>query len=79
MQKTFNAFKDKMFPLSPEEGLSETVGRDEDEDEDEGRFYTPKQVTPRSQILDFGIKEIFEDEEETPRDTPELKNEESAK
>ena len=28
-----NAFKDKIFPLSPEEGLSESVGRDKEEDE----------------------------------------------
>ena len=50
-----NAFKGKIFPLSPEEGLSESVGRDEDEDEeeDEDRFYTPKEVTPRSEIPDF--------------------------
>ena len=71
-----NAFKDKIFTLSPEEGLSESVGRDEDEDED--RFYTPKEVTPRSEIADFGIRQMFEDEDETPRDMPDLESEESA-
>ena len=70
------AFKDKIFPLSLEEGLSEFAGRDEDEDKD--RFYTPKEVTPRTEIPDFGIREMFEDEEETPRDIPDLKTEESA-
>ena len=35
-----NAYKEKMFPLNPKEGLSAPVGRDEDED----RFYTPKEV-----------------------------------
>ena len=63
-----NAFKDKTFPLSPKEGLFESVGRDEDEDKDEyeDRFYTPKKITPRSEIPDFGITEMLEDEEETP-------------
>ena len=73
-----SAFKDKIFPLSPEERLSESVRRDEGEDEDEDRFYTPKEVTPRSGIPDFGIREIFEDEDETPRDMPDLESEESA-
>ena len=70
------AFKDKMFPHNPEEGFCEFVGRDGDEDED--RFYTPKEVTPRSEIPDFGIREKFEDEEEIPRDVLDLKSEESA-
>ena len=34
---SINAFKDKIYLISPEEGLSESVGRDEDEDE--YRFY----------------------------------------
>ena len=29
-----NAFKDKIFPFNPEEGLSKSISRDEDEDED---------------------------------------------
>ena len=73
-----NAFGDKIFPLSPKEGLFESVGRDEDEDEDEDRFYTPKELTPRSEITDFGIREMFGNEGETPRDMPDLESEESA-
>ena len=71
-----NAFKDKIFPLSLEGGLSESVGRDKDEDDN--RFYTPKEVTPRSEIPDFGIREMFEDEEEIPREMADLETEESA-
>ena len=26
-------------------------------------FHTPKQITPRNEIADFGIKEMFEDED----------------
>ena len=70
-----NAFKDQIFPLSSEEGLFESVGRDEDEDED--RFFTPNEVTPRSKIPDFGIREMFDNEEEIPRNMPDLESEES--
>ena len=42
-----NPFKDNIFPLSPEEGLSEFVSRDEDEDE---------KATPRD-ILDLRTTE----------------------
>ena len=42
-----NPFKDNIFPLSPEEGLSELVSRDEDEDE---------KATPRD-ILDLRTTE----------------------
>ena len=77
-----NAFKDKIFPLNPKESFPEYKDKDEDEDEnedkDEDRFYTPKEITPRSEIPDFGIREMFEDEEETPRDMPDLECEVSA-
>ena len=46
-----NAFKDKIFPLNPEESFPEYKDRDEDknedEDEDEDRFYTPKEVNTK--------------------------------
>ena len=68
-----NAFKDKIFPLSPE-GFPEYGGRGEDED----KIFTPKQVTPRDEVCDFGIKEIFEDEQPDTTDIPYLETEESA-
>ena len=75
-----NTYKDKILPLNPEEGLFESVCRyeEEDEDEDEDRFYTPKEATPRSEIPDFRIREMFEDEEEIPKDMPDLESEQSA-
>ena len=77
-----NVFKDKIFPLNPQMHFEYEDDRDEDEDnvedEDEDRFYTPREVTPRNEISDFGITEMFEDEEETPRDMPDLESEESA-
>ena len=41
-----NAFKDKIFPVNPE-GPSISVSRDEDED----RFYAPREVTPRNRRI----------------------------
>ena len=70
-----NAFQDKIFPLSPE-GFPEYEGRDEDENED--KIFTTKQVTQRYEISDFGIKEIFEDEQPDTTDIPDLETEESA-
>ena len=66
-----NAFKDKIFPLSPE-------GFPEYEDEDEDNFFTTKEVTPSDEISDLGIKEIFEDEQPDTTDMPDLETEESA-
>ena len=76
-----NAFKDKVFPLNPEESFPEYEHRDEDEDEDENkdRFCTPKEVKTRGGIADFGIREMFEDEEKTPKDMPDLETEEFAR
>ena len=56
-----NAFKDKIFPLNPEKSFPEYKDRDEDEDEDGDKFYSPKEVTSRSEITDFGFREMFED------------------
>ena len=43
----------------------------EDEDEDEDEFYTPRKLEPIPEFSDF------ENEEEIPRDMPELESEES--
>ena len=58
-----NAFKDKIFPLNPEKSFPKYKARDEneDEDEDEDEFYSPKEVKSRSEITDFGFREMFED------------------
>ena len=51
---------------------------DENEDEDE-KFYTPKEVTPRNEIPDLGIEMIFENAEKTDTtNMPDLEREESA-
>ena len=63
-----NAFKNKIFPPRAED----------DYFEDEDRFYSPKEVTPRNEILDFGSRQMFENKEERPRDMSELESEESA-
>ena len=42
------------------------------------RFYTPNELKPRNEISDFGIREMFEDEEKTPRDMRDFESEESA-
>ena len=48
--------------------------RDEDQE-----FYTQKEVKPRIENPDFGLRRRFEKEGEiTPRDMPDLKSEESA-
>ena len=67
-----NAFKDKIFPLSHEEGLSEPLGRDGDEDEDEDRFSSQRESAPIPEFTDF------EEKDETPRDIPDLEGEKSA-
>ena len=67
-----NAFKDKIFPLSFE-GFPEYGGRGEDED----KIFTPKQVTPRDEVSDFGIKEILEDKKTDTTDMPDSKTEQS--
>ena len=58
-----NAFKNKLFPLSTEDVF---------EDEHEDEFYTQRKLEAIPEFSDFG------NEEETPRDMPELENEESA-
>ena len=60
-----NAFKDKIFPLSTEDSF-------EGEDEDEDGFYTPRELETTPEYP------TFEDEEETPRDMPDLETEDSA-
>ena len=69
-QMIINAFKDKIFPLSPDEGVKVDASRGEDEDEDE--FYTPRELETIPELSSF------ENEEETPRNMPDLETEQSA-
>ena len=64
-----NTFKNKIFPLSSED-FPEYKDRDEDESDDE--FYTPRELETIPELSNF------ENEEETPRDTPILESKESA-
>ena len=63
-----NAFKNKIFPFSPED-FPEYIGRDEYESDDE--FYTPRELEAIPKLSNF------ENEEETLRDLPDLESEES--
>ena len=64
-----NAFKNKMFPLSPDHDLSD-AGRDKDQSDDD--FYTPRELEIIPELSNF------KNEEETLRDIPDLECEESA-
>ena len=64
-----NAFKNKIFPLSPDNDFSD-AGRDEGESDDE--FYTPRELEKIPELSNF------ENEEETLRDIPDFESEESA-
>ena len=64
-----NAFKNKMFPLSPDHDLSD-AGRDKDQSDDD--FYTPRELEIIPELSNFKY------EEETLRDIPDLECEESA-
>ena len=73
-----NAFKDKIFPFGVEE--PEDLGKrpDDDESDDESydetdnEFYTPRELETIPELSNF------ENEEETPKDVPDLETEESA-
>ena len=53
-----NAFKNNIFPFYYKQSdfRYKNEDRDEGEHENEDEFHTPKEVTPRSKISDFGIK-----------------------
>ena len=74
-QMIIDAFKNKIFMFGVEEPEDSGKRPDEsDEDEDENKFYTPKEVTPRSETPDFGIRKMFKNEEETLNDMPDLES-----
>ena len=70
IEMIINSFNDKIFPINPEEGLlnDEDVFRD---DEDEDGFYSHGELATIPELP------ISENEEETPRDIPNLETEES--
>ena len=64
-----------------EEKYSKIYSNDDDYDyynDYDDKLYTPKEVTPNDEIPDFGIKEMLENEEKTPKDMPDLETEQSA-
>ena len=63
-----NTFKNKMFPLSPDNDFSD-AGRDKDESDDEHCTLRELETIPELSN--------FENQEETPADIPELECEES--
>ena len=67
-----NVFKNKAFPFEEEESDDDDLGKSPDDDESDDEFYTPKELEI---ILE---PSNFENEEETPRDMPDLQTEESA-
>ena len=68
-EMVINAFKNKIFPLSPDDDFS-GEGRDEDESDEE--FYNRRELETIPELSNF------ENEEETLRDMPDLESEESA-
>ena len=69
-----NAFKELIFPLSPDEGVKVDAsrGEDEEEDENEEECYIPREFARIPELSNF------ENEEETPRGMPDLESEKSA-
>ena len=82
-----SVFENGIFPLPKQYPLGMHGWREDEmnsseflpEEDEDKEFYTPKETTSRDEIPDFIINRIFENEEEiTPRNTPDLEREKSA-
>ena len=74
-KEIINAFKNKILPFGVEEPEDLSKKPDDDGnncDESDDEFYTPRELETIPELSNF------ENEEETPRDMPDLETEESA-
>ena len=71
-EEIINRFKNKIFPFKEEESADDDLGKRPDDDESDDEFYTPRELETIPELSNF------ENEEETPRDMPDLETEKSA-
>ena len=71
-EEIINRFKNKIFPFKEEESDDDDLSKRLDDDGSDDEFYTPGESETIPELSNF------ENEEETPRDMPDLETEKSA-